>query len=338
MDFNTLVNGITGIGYEWHKEKIVRNSAANVSHITKSVSDLKHPAGDKSNSAVIVSAGPSLHYNDTLKLLASSGYKGTIIAIDGSYVKCLKAGVIPDYVITLDPHATRIVRWFGDPDFENNMKGDDYFSRQDLDIDFRENSLRQNRENIALVNQHASKSKLIIASTAPSNLVQRVKEAGFDMYWWMPLVDDPNSEGSLTRKIYKLTKLPAINTGGNVGTAAWIFAQFWLKIKKIAVVGMDLGYRHDLPYHMTQGYPELVQMLGEENVTSELFPVIENPDTGMSCYTDPTYFWYRKNTLDLIANSGATLYNCTGGGILFGDGVVTMNLQQFLAENGVSNG
>ncbi len=334
MDFDGLVSSIPDIGYDWHKEAIVRNSSENAQHIQKKVSDLKHVDGDKSNSAIVVSAGPSLHYNDSLKMLASSDYKGTVIAIDGSYVKCLKAGVIPDYVITLDPHPTRIVRWFGDPDFEKNMEGDDYFSRQDLDIDFRENSLRQNQANIELVNEYAGKSKLIIASTAPANLVHRAEQAGFDMYWWMPLVDNPDIEGSLTRQIYKLTKLPAINTGGNVGTAAWVFAQFWLKIKKIAVIGMDLGYRLDLPYHMTQGYPELVQMLGEKNVTSELFPEIENPDTGERCYTDPTYYWYRKNTLDLIANSDATLYNCSGGGILFGDGVVTMSLQKYLTENG----
>lgn len=334
MDFNTLVGNITQIGYEWHKEKIVRNSAANVPNITQSVAALKRPEGAKGSSAIVVSAGPSLHYSNTLKILASANYKGSIITIDGSYVKCLKAGVIPDYVITLDPHPTRIVRWFGDPDFENNMTGDDYFSRQDLDIDFRENSLRQNRENIDIVNEHASKTKMIIASTAPANVVQRAREAGFDMYWWMPLVDDPNSEGSLTRQMYKLTKLPAINTGGNVGTAAWVFAQFWLKIKNIAVVGMDLGYRLDLPYNMTQGYPELVQMFGQENITSDLFPVIENPDTGVTCYTDPTYCWYRNNTLELIANSGATLYNCTGGGILFGDGIVTMNLTDFMAKYG----
>ena len=334
MDFDTLVNGITDIGVDWHKERIVQNSSNNVPHIEKTVKQLSQPEGDKANSAIVISAGPSLHYNDSLQILASSEYKGSIIAIDGSYVKCLKAGVIPDYDITLDPHPTRIVRWFGDPDFEKNMEGDNYFSRQDLDIDFRENSLRQNHENIELINEHAAKTKLIIASTAPTNLVKRAEEAGFDMYWWMPLVDNPNSEGSLTRKMYELTKLPAINTGGNVGTAAWVFAQFWLKIKNIAVIGMDLGYRQDLPYNMTQGYPELVQMLGEENITSDLFPVIKNPDTGNTLYTDPTYYWYRKNTLDLIANSGATLYNCTGGGILFGDGVVSMDLKQFLSDYG----
>jgi len=334
MKFDGLVNDISDIGYEWHKDRIINNSRDNVPHINKTIKALSQLEDSKAKSAVVISAGPSLHYNDTLNVLASSEYQGTVIAIDGSYVKCLKAGIIPDYVITLDPHPTRIVRWFGDPDFEKNMEGDDYFSRQDLDIDFRENSLRQNEENIELVDKYGPRSKLIIASTAPANLVERAKHAGFDMYWWMPLVDDPNSEESLTRKMYKLTKLPAINTGGNVGTAAWVFAQFWLKIKKIAVVGMDLGYRSDLPYSMTQGYPELVQMLGEENVTGELFPVINNPDSGETYYTDPTYYWYRENTLQLIASSGSTLYNCTGGGILFGDGVITMSLQQYLAENG----
>ncbi len=37
-------------------------------------------------------------------------------------------------------------------------------------------------------------------------------------------MDDPTQTGSLTRRLYEMNKLPCMNTGGNVGTTAWIFA------------------------------------------------------------------------------------------------------------------
>lgn len=330
MDFKSLVTEITSIGIEWHEEGIVNNSRKNVSYVNKTIKEVLQPTGSKRKSAVVVSAGPSLHHNNSLEILASSDYSGTVIAIDGSYVKCLKAGIIPDYVLTLDPHPTRMVRWIGDPDFEENMTGDDYFARQDLDIDFRENSIRQNSENIHLVNKFANQTKLIIASTSPANMVDRSIDAGFDMYWWMPLVDDPMHKGSLTRKMYDITKLPALNTGGNVGTAAWVFAQFWLNIESISVIGMDLGYKSDLPYDMTQTYPELVALLGEGNVSKDYFPEFSYPQTGELFYSDPTYTWYKQNFLDLIKSSGVVVNNCTEGGTFFGDGVNCICLKEFL--------
>ena len=328
--FNKLVGEIAKIGMEWHGDDIVENTRTNAQYIEKTIDHL--PTTSQQDKAIVVSAGPSLHYTGTLKALAESDFDGPIVAIDGSYVKCLRAGLVPDYLLTLDPHPTRLVRWFGDPDFEQNMEGDDYFSRQDLDVDFRNNTTRQNQENIDLVNKYAAKSKLIIASTAPRNVVARCREAGFPMYWWIPLVDDPNDENGLTRAMFSAASggVPALNTGGNVGSAAWVFAKFWLECAKVAVIGMDLGYKNDLPYNMTQGYPELAHMLGGENVTDEYFPKMSNPLTGEVFYTDPTYFWYRKNLLEMIENTSETLYNCTEGGVLFGDGVENMYLSDFL--------
>ena len=43
------------------------------------------------------------------------------------------------------------------------------------------------------------------------------------------------------------------------------------------------------------------------------------PGTNIKFYTDPTYYWYRNNFLELLNNSESILYNCTGSGILFGD-------------------
>ncbi len=326
-EFSKVVESILDIGLDWHESDIVKNNIDNIKFIKKDIRKLDKV---KTKSVVIISAGPSLHYSDTLKTLANSNYKGTVVAIDGSYVKCLKAGIVPDYVLTLDPHPTRMVRWFGDPDFEKNMKNDDYFSRQDLDIDFRDNSIKQNGENIDLVNKYAKETKLIIASTSPSNMVRRSVDAGFDMYWWAPLVDDPDQKDSLTRKMYQSSKLPAMNTGGNVGTAAWVFSQFWLNIEKVAVIGMDLGYKKSLPRSMTQTFEELTTIVGKDNLNDDYFPEFKNPLTGEVFYTDPTYYWYRKNIMDMINSTNSKLYNCTEGGILFGPNIECISLADFL--------
>jgi hypothetical protein len=327
-NFSKLIGDIGGIGKEWHQDSIVYNCIKNKTHITKTISDL--PEIKNKEKAIVINAGPSLHHRKTLETLKKYNFNGPIIAIDGSYVKCLKAGIIPDYVLTMDPHAKRVVRWFGDPDYEDNLDGDDYFSRQDLDIEFRADSLKNNRINIDLVNKFAPRTKLIIAATSHSSVVKRVKDSGFEMYWWLPLVDDPESHDSLTRKMYEATRLPALNTGGNVGTTAWVFAQFWLEAQKVAVIGMDLGYYKDLPYKMTQGYYELLKLIGKDYLTDEYFPKMMNPLTKEEFYTDPTYFWYRQNILELIKNSSTTLYNCTEGGTLYGDGIVNLYFDDFL--------
>lgn len=331
-DFKTVAEQITSIGLEWHEGPIVENSKWNRQFIDRTIRDIPRPEGKKADAAIIVSAGPSLYKNNILARIKASGYEGSIVAIDGSYVRCIKAGLDPDYVLTLDPHPTRLVRWFGDPDFETNLKGDDYFSRQDLDIAFRNNSIEENRRNIDLVNQHGKGKKLIICSAAPKNVVERTRSVGFDAYWWAPLVDSPEKPDSLTRAIVKETRLPAMNTGGTVGSAAWVFALTVLKIPKIAVVGMDLGYyKADTSYQQTQTYYSLKDRVGEDKI-KDYFPEFTFPTTGEKFYTDPTYYWYRSNLLDLIAASRSTVYNCTGGGTLVGRGVECLEIEEFCAK------
>jgi hypothetical protein len=267
--------------------------------------------------------------NKILERISACGFAGSIIAIDGSFIRCLKAGIQPDYVVTLDPHPTRIVRWFGDPDFEENMKGDDYFSRQDLDIKFRDNSFAENRKNIELLNEKGAASKVIICSSAPHSAVERIKDIGMDAYWWVPLVDNPQQPDSMTREMVRAAKVPAMNTGGTVGTAAWVFAHTVLNIPNVAVVGMDLGYyKEDTSHLQTQTYYALQDLVGENEI-KEHFPEFSYPSTGERFYTDPTYYWYRENMLDLVRASGATVYNCTGGGTLVGNGIECIEVEDF---------
>jgi hypothetical protein len=330
--FEQLVEQITDIGKQWHSDDLIKNAMNNSSYSHKSFKDLPALSSLKQQSAIVISAGPSLHKFDVLKKLKASNYQGTIVAIDGSLVKCLKNGIVPDYVLTLDPHPTRIVRWFGDDEFEKNSRYDDYFSRQDLDVEFRNNSIKENLENITLINQHAKQIKLIICSSAPKNVVKRANDANFDMYWWNPIVDDPKQADSLTRKIYQLNKKSCMNTGGTVGTAAWIFANAILKIPQIALTGMDLGYHFDTPIEMTQTYYELQEFVNSKAELSALFPQFTFPLTGEVFYTDPTYFWYRKNFLQLLTIAQGHTVNCSEAGTLFGDNLSCSTLSEFLTK------
>jgi hypothetical protein len=316
--FTTMVKKIPQIGMDWHKETILENSHRNVGSI-RSGRTIRELHGRGKHSAIVVSAGPSLYRCGTLKRIKEMGFTGDIIAIDGSYIQCLKAGIVPDYVVTLDPHPTRVVRWFGDPDFEKNSQGDDYFARQDLDVSFRAHAAEENEINIALID--SANTPLVLATCSPENVVRRTK--GLARYWFAPLVDNPEEEG-LTQEMVKTTSCPALNTGGTVGTAAVVFASTVLECKRIAVVGMDLGYYLDTPlsqtqsYHMVKGDPEMYHW--------------EDTPYGRF-YTDPTYFWYRQNLLDLLEANNTQITNCTGAGMLYGKNVINMELEEWLKSS-----
>src|SRR5690606_11873250 len=89
------------------------------------------------DSAVVIAAGPSLRRFDPIKAIAQRNYKGALIVTESAIAYCLKAGVVPHLVVSVDPHPDRIVRWFGDPDLdETAVKNDDYYRRQDMDPAF----------------------------------------------------------------------------------------------------------------------------------------------------------------------------------------------------------
>ena len=342
--FARLVSEIPALGMDWHRETLLENSRRNMEFQRirePTIRDVRPVNGAK---VLIVSAGPSLYQRDMLARLKAMRHSLStyLVAIDGSYVQCLRAGIVPDFVMTLDPHPTRIVRWFGDPDFEANSAGDDYFARQDLDEHFRADAAKRNAENFGLVNAFQYVS-LVICSTSPINVVLRT--SGMPRYWFAPLVDNPHlkypmtevgfssakggfyreTQKSLTREIAEITGLPSLNTGGTVGTAAVMFAHCILKAQDIAVIGMDLGYAADTPHERTQSW----NMLKGRKEVADLYPKVQHPQWG-ECFTDPTYWHYRNALLSLLKSAGRTLYNCTEGGTLYGPHVQCMKLEDWL--------
>jgi hypothetical protein len=281
------------------------------------------------DSCIVVAAGPSLARRDPIKAIKQAGYRGAIIATESAMSACLRQGVVPHLTVTLDPHATRIVRWFGDPALDPQAtERDDYFRRQDMDRAFAD-ELRLNGELIELINRHGKDVRIALSTSASEAVVNRVIQAGMPIYWWNPMYDDPDEPGSVTRALYRENRLPCMNAGGNVGTAAWMLAHSVLSKAHVAIVGMDLSYYDDTPYYNTQYYHELVALVGEERLDS-VFVRIHNPYVNRGFYTDPAYMWYRRCFLELAPEADCRTYNCTGGGILFGDAIEFIDLEHFL--------
>lgn len=112
-----------------------------------------------------------------------------------------------------------------------------------------------------------------------------------------------------------------------------MFADAILRIPELAVIGMDLGYPGDTPIHMTQTYYELHDHVESPEELEKLFPRFTFPLNGDHYYTDPTYFWYRKNLLELLEQSSATTVNCSEGGTLFGPKIACLRLSEYLERH-----
>nr|MBI3611651.1 DUF115 domain-containing protein [Nitrospirota bacterium] len=313
-------------------EEGFRHAQENLPYMKQSMLDVPRPAPAKGPSAIAMSAGPSLHRRNTIQTMLESGYKDTVVASDGALGYCLRNGLIPDYVMTVDPHPYWIMRWFGDPDLKNRPD-DGYFRRQDLDPTLNSRERERNEEMIALVNAHGPKIKVIIATCVAPNVARRCLEAGMSLYWWNPICDDYDDSGSHTRRLYDLTGMPCMVSGGNCGAAAWIFARGILEKDPVAFVGMDLGYAPGTPLGKTQYYHELIKFYPEERL-AEAYVQVHNPYLNETWYADPTYYWYRQSFLDMVKQFGWTAYNCTEGGTLFGEGIVPMGLGEFITQHG----
>jgi hypothetical protein len=307
----------------------VANAELNQPRVGRSILDLADARLGDGDAAIVVAAGPSLRRRASLDRIRASKFSGAIVAVDGALGACLRAGVVPDVVVTVDPHPERIVRWFGDPSL-TTASADDYFRRQEMDPVHAADETAANRALIELVDAHASKLKLAIATSASPAVVDRCDKAGMTLYWWNPMLDDYEAPGSLSRRLHEANGLPCLNGGGNVGTTAWVIAHAVLGKRRVALVGMDFGYAPGTPYDKTQYYPELRALFGDR--FAEAFVHVDNP-MGETWFCDPAYYWFRDVLFEMAAEADCETVNCTEGGIIFGPRVPMRPLDEFLGKD-----
>ena len=170
MFFNNIQKSITKITEKSLVKTILKNIKFNKNFIETNNSGklrlLIKKLSQKSNLAVIVASGPSLRVNDYRDLLKKNRKKIIIICADSSLYYLLEKKIIPDLVVTLDPHKDRIIRWFGDENLKiSNLKKDNYFRKQDLDVSYR-NEIKNNRDVLKITKKYGSKLNIAACTSS----------------------------------------------------------------------------------------------------------------------------------------------------------------------------
>ena len=330
MFFENLQNKLSKITNTSLTEVIYKNILIN-SKISKKHLSIKNFRGKNFNNskvALIVAGGPSLRKNDFRKSIIKFREKFYIICADGTLYYLLEKKIIPDLVVTLDPHKKRIVRWFGDKKLsKEDIAKDDYYRRQDIDLKFR-NEVITNKKILKYTNKYGKILNIAPCTSSSKSVVNRLVEMKSKLYWWNPFLDNPQKKNSLTKKIYKINKLPIINSIGNVGSACWVMAESVFNFRKIALIGMDNGYYIDTPIKATQYYDILTKTFGKKNI-KKFYKKIYNKKIKKYFYTDHVYFWYKSIFLDAVKSSTSRTFNCTEGGIIFEKPIITIKFKDF---------
>ncbi len=299
--------------YESYYDDWITNFALNLDQIWRGKSAknlIKEIKDSKSFSGIVIGRGPSITKFKHLDLLANSNYSGKIICTDGALKGLLEQGVVPDkfpefYVITIDTQES-VKNFYDNP----------------------------------IVKKYGSSIKCILSSTVPQTTVNAISSAGMSIYWIHTLFDYNKGKTSFNYISGLMTKaksigLPGIQTGGNVGTSAWMIAWAILKCKTVGLIGIDLGYEEDTPWGEIDKYHKIPNDIDR---SSELFkkayPTIYNPDFNCKCKQDPKFQFYSNALKEFIlkASKYVKTINSTEGGSVFGSGIDCMTFKNFLSR------
>lgn len=264
------------------------------------------------SSSLVIGRGPSIKKNNHLEVIAQSNFKGAIICADGNLSNILKAGITPDkfnlFVVTIDAQ-------------ENQKK-------------FYENEI---------VKKFGKKIKCIFSTTAHPNAYLAAKNSGLEVYWIHTLFDFEEGkksfnqiQGIMSKSQNKMKKIPAIQTGANVGTSSWVIAWSILKCNHVGLIGLDFGYDDntswdEIRYH---GYPIPTNIDKNTEIFKRAYATTYNPDFDCNCKQDPLFQYYCNALKDFIQKTQHKIktINATEGGALFGDGIYCTSLKNFLKD------
>ena len=289
------------------------NFALNLNDIwnENSSKDLAKYSSNDNNIGIVIGKGPSIDEKKHLEILAKSNFTGSIVCCDGKLIDTLKSGVTPDkfpnfYVVNIDPgfHTAKL---FQDP----------------------------------IVTKFGSKIKGIFSTISHPETVKEARQSGMQIYWMHLLFDYNEGKKSfnyITSHIVRSKKhvngLPAIQTGGNVGTSCWFVSWKILKCTKVVLLGINHGWNEDTPIEtITKHGVDFATSYGIDTPEFQrLFPKIYNPDLQKYCIMDPIFQYYRGALLEFISRSPSDIetINATEGGSIFGTRINNMTFEHFL--------
>ncbi|HYL66127.1 MAG TPA: 6-hydroxymethylpterin diphosphokinase MptE-like protein [Nitrosopumilaceae archaeon] len=265
-------------------------------------------------SAIVIGRGPSIKKHNHLELLANSDYKGSIVCCDGALINALSAGVTPEkfqkfYVVTIDPYD--LVKQFYDH---------------------------------KIVDKYGSKIKGIFSTVVKPTTVERARHAGIKIHWLHPLIDNKEGRKSFNQIAALMVRaknhphgLPAIQTGGNVGTSSWFVSWQILKCSTVALIGINHGWNEDDPWEqiISHGRSKLTISVDKNSPAfQQLFPKIYNPEFDCTCILDPLFQFYSSALKEFILRSPSWVntVNATEGGSIFGKRILCMTLAKFIGK------
>ena len=293
----------------------IKNFSLNLNNIwnDSSSKDLSKYLSNQNNIAIVIGKGPSIDENKHLELLSKSNFSGSIVCCDGKLIDTLKSGVTPDkfpnfYVVNIDPgsHTTKL---FDHP----------------------------------IVSEFGPKIKGIFTTISNPNTVEQARKSGIKIYWMHSLFDFDDGIKSFNYISSRMVRsknhsngLPAIQTGGNVGTSCWFVSWKILKCTKVVLVGMNHGWNEDTPIDVITKHGVDFALSYDKDSTSfeRLFPKIYNPELKKYCILDPIFQYYREALLEFISRSPPEIetINATEGGSLFSPRLKCMTFKNFLKE------
>lgn len=288
----------------------IKNFSSNLNFIKNesSARELIPEKNDSKSSALVIGRGPSIKKHNHLQILAQSNYQGSIVCSDGSLINVLKSGITPEkfknfFVVTIDTQ-DRQKKSYDDP----------------------------------IVKKFGSQIRCILSSTVSPETYKIVKESGMKIYWIHTLVDYDKGKSSFNYITSVMTKtennpkgLPAIQTGGNVGTSSWIIAWNILKHSHVGLIGIDHGYYTD---ERTSDDHVLPNKNNDTLEFRKAYPKIYNPIYDVTCIQDPIFQYYSNALKEFIvkASKFVKTINATEGGTIFGEGINCDSLKNFIQK------
>ena len=135
----------------------------------------------------------------------------------------------------------------------------------------------------------------------------------------------------------RLHGLPAIQTGGNIGTASWFISWQILKCTTVALIGIYHGWEEDDSWEtiISHGTGKDTKNIDRNSASfKKLFKKIHNPDFNCNCIMDPLFQFYSEALKEFIVRSPewVTTINATEGGSIFGKRITSMKFQNFLEK------
>jgi hypothetical protein len=293
----------------WYGEWVT-NFSLNLENIWKDNSASELIKQQNSKFAIVIGRGPSIKKNNHLEILAKSNFGGAIICADGALPNVLRAGITPDK-----------------------------FNLFTLTIDAQENQKKLYEEPIT--KKLGKDVKCILSTTANPNVYMEAKKSGLKIYWIHTLFDyDENKrsfnkiQGIMSKAKNKDKKIPAIQTGANVGTSAWVVAWSILRCKHVGLIGMDMGYDGNTPWNEINyhGNPIPKDIDPESMSFKRAYTTVYNPDFDCYCKQDPLFLYYCNALKEFIKKTQHDIetINATEGGALYGEGIKCMKLKDFL--------